>query len=142
MRANELRIGNFIESLKEGGTLGMTYVVRKIEDNIINSGIIKYTPIPIDEYWLWKCGFELFDYEPSSDGNDDDEFIYLSYKLLINGVKYYYTVTNTDGLGNSWDFCIKLSWDNDEVLLSRIQYVHQLQNLYFALTNEELTLKP
>lgn len=41
----------------------------------------------------------------------------------------------------------QLMYDGDlsetQVLpLNFIKYVHQLQNLYFALTNEELTLKP
>jgi hypothetical protein len=37
--------------------------------------------------------------------------------------------------GNGWLFYWDDKWDN------RIKYVHQLQNLYFFLTGEELTLK-
>ncbi len=33
------------------------------------------------------------------------------------------------------------SFYNQSSRLSTIKYVHQLQNLYFALTNEELTIK-
>jgi hypothetical protein len=36
-------------------------------------------------------------------------------------------------------FSNSVVWCNNEIL-EKLKYVHQLQNLYFALTNEELTL--
>ena len=36
---------------------------------------------------------------------------------------------------------ILLCLENDSTYLRDIKYVHQLQNLYFALTGEELTIK-
>lgn len=129
MKASDLRIGNFIERLKEDGTLGMTYVVRKIEDNIINSGIIKYTPIPIDEYWLLKFGFEFKDamyyFEISPNTYLELDCDGLSYNLFIRQIDQ------------------DLEKHNHLILFSiSVEFVHQLQNLVHSLTNKELTLKP
>lgn len=70
-----------------------------------------YEPIPLTEEWLEKSGFK-----------STVEWL-LKYKnnstLLVSDVKY--------GFQN--------------IPIQKIKYVHQLQNLYFALTGEELTIK-
>ena len=78
-------------------------------------------PIPLTEEWLLKFGFELsFDeYWVSADG---ELFIdKLSMRMVVagaTGYEYYYSEVG-----------------------KRIKFVHQLQNLYFALTSEELEIK-
>ncbi len=73
-----------------------------------------YNPIPLTEEWLFKFGFEI--------GYNQKKMLDVYCKdfgLLIersNGGNFYYKKVF-------------------------IQYVHQLQNLYFALTGEELVLK-
>ena len=77
-------------------------------------------PIPLTEEWLMRFGFD---------------------KVLPRNDKMYYRLND--------DFVIEennvflLGDDAFEMLKLRrkIKYVHQLQNLYFALTGEELTIK-
>ncbi len=77
------------------------------------------SPIPLTEEWLLKFGFELVNgvywtkFRISFE--EDDE-------------KGYWNMTESFG-GDLISFCVS------------IQYVHQLQNLYFALTNTELEIK-
>lgn len=68
--------------------------------------------IPITEEWLLKLGFEKGD---KVYGHDKSR-----HHIVINE-GFVYRVPG--------------------VSLRRIQYVHQLQNLYFALAGEELTIK-
>ena len=97
-------------------------------------------PIPLTEEWLLKAGFELYDYEPNEEGDEFPDFIYMSYKITPPEKLYYYTITNTPEDGGYFDFCIKVQFA-DYVMLNTLQYVHQLQNLYFALTGKELEFK-
>ena len=82
--------------------------------NIIKN-IDNYEPIPLTEEWLVKFGFLL----------DLHHHRRLTYSL--NRITTYMQ----DGI-----FWCDILWDCLE-----IKHVHQLQNLYFALTNEELTIK-
>ena len=81
--------------------------------NIIKN-IDNYEPIPLTEEWLVKFGFLL----------DLHHHRRLTYSL--NRITTYMQ----DGI-----FWCDILWDCLE-----IKYVHQLQNLYFALTNEELII--
>jgi hypothetical protein len=109
MKQNELRIGNYVY----------------FEDELLkfdfemgwNFDYIK--PIPLTEEWLLKFGFEYVE-------------SYNNYKIKTgdywNSLKFY-----------EGEWC----YNNDDsdagcYFLTTIKYVHQLQNLYFALTNEEL----
>lgn len=130
MEIKELRIGNYvIDNLGE---------ILKINGIRTESDLSHIRPIQLTEEWLLKYGFELYDYEPNSNIINNDDFIYLSYKNKLEGKGYYYTITNTHY--GSWQFCVKVVWA-EELLIAELKYVHQLQNLYFALTNEELTWK-
>jgi hypothetical protein len=75
-------------------------------------------PIPLTEEWLFKFGFK-FDGHCSWWKNKLIE-------LTIDTGEDEYSVFNDNG---------------DYITLKGIKYVHQLQNLYFALTGEELTIK-
>ena len=128
MKAQELRIGNYLKN----------DVVVKIDAKIIFNIWAEaedYEPIPITEEWILKFGFEMFDYLVSD--VFDDDFVYIAYKLMLKNKKSYYTICNrrTD----YFDFCLKVIWAK-EIQLSAIKYVHELQNLYFALEGEELEI--
>ena len=69
-----------------------------------------------------KCGFE----------NEIDEIDNQTYNI--------YFVTNTDYLIEYFYKDKKFIFTDDMGLKITINYLHQLQNLYFALTNEELTI--
>lgn len=102
----------------------------KTVDSICRSAVTFMDDIPsIDKYGEWV---DL----------DEVEFIPLTEELLINfgfifsGIvqqKKYLRLIYEDG-GKLFYYCHPL-------LKIEIKYVHQLQNLYFALTGEELEVK-
>ncbi len=116
MKANELRIGNFI-FYANGDICKVSY--HQIRYLIITTEKVNYSPIPLTEEWLLKFGFEK-----------------------SNVVDKYYTINNQFAISTADDkFRFIKGNFVCQLVLSELQYVHQLQNLYFALTNEELTIK-
>jgi len=115
MKANELRIGNkFILPNGEIGTISY----HEIRLMSISLDPINYKPIPLTEEWLLRFCFKKVRYEK-----------YAHEKL--DKLKAYPHVIK-DGYG----FYIQGAYT-----LPNIKYVHQLQNLYFALTGEELKIQ-
>ena len=110
MKAEELRIGNYISDIHASKTF--YEAVKKISDDRVFYGNFHshpkdLKPIPITEEWLLKFGFE-----------------YVNHTFRKH------------------KFCVNLK-ENELYILTEthrvyIEYVHQLQNLYFALTNQEL----
>ena len=78
----------------------------------------KIQPIPLTEEILLKLGFEK-----SSDNEQWFIGIY-GFCIVFDGV----------------DWCFKPRI-NDDLIVCYLKNIHQLQNLYFALTGEELTFK-
>lgn len=116
MKANELRIGNWIK-----GDTGIEFIISGVGiknlEEIPDAG---WEPIPLTEEWLLKFGFKKNDnifYHPN----------YPDYELE-NHSRY-------DGI---WGMGIEGYLDVRLGKLPETIYVHQLQNLYFALTGEEL----
>jgi hypothetical protein len=116
MIANELRIGNLIK-FSEDGTI---FTVGSIEErgftvqNDEETTWIEaeeFEPIPLTEEWLLKFGFKIWDRNKWSD-------LGMNIVLLENGDNFLFLANQRH---------------------VNIFYVHQLQNLYFALTGEELT---
>ena len=145
MKANELRIGNFI--LLGGNSFGtvvnittetdeepqVDFITIKIGGGYIDSTINGFYPIKLTEEWLVRFGFE---------GKESDGFcIPIEIELgELQYEKYLALEGSIDG------FYCDLVYKEDTIeeirmILKDIGYVHQLQNLYFALTGEELTLK-
>ena len=73
-----------------------------------------YRFIPLSEEWLIRAGFEKY--------SDKEFYIYTSKE---NEVRFYKS-------DSDWNLAY---------FITETRYVHQLQNLYFALTGEELTFK-
>lgn len=71
-------------------------------------------PIPLTPEWLERCGLQ------KKYWNSDKDL-----KLEMYENKAY--------IGNNFS--------TNATIIHNINYVHQLQNLYFALTDEELTIK-
>ena len=121
MTAEELRIGNKLDC----GALHLPYGIGEVIEICVDcltmrvNGRIETYPfdglkeIPLTEEWLLKARFERV-------GNDWFEI----------GDHFYPVGFNNDGE------LIIMDWDNPV-----IKYVHQLQNLYFALTNQEIAFK-
>lgn len=118
MKANELRIGNLLRYDKTQDYCFIELIhnnhfdCRSIVGNIFTPNA-KYEPIPLTEEWLLKFGFKRFPWGLVK-GN----------LLFKDDLKCSYLILQ---VGNGFD--------------TKIRYVHQLQNIYFALTGEELTIK-
>ena len=128
MTAAELRIGNSVFFNKNHNEIGNitsieTFLTDQFKVGFYNRIDIKYycdeiKPIPITEEWLLKFGFE----KHHSD--------YYNKIIMIK----------EDGEIKIFpSFDVNLSSAISISLF--IKYVHQLQNLYFALTGHELTIK-
>ena len=121
IQANELRIGNCVKLNNSDTTL----VPRDFQRYCKSFGIFEeFEPIKLSEEWLLKAGFEKDD--TGVDIFDQDYCEWYQKEFPVIGIlsqssdKSYIFDENTDTL--------------------RLKYVHQLQNLYFALTGEELEI--
>lgn len=127
MEAKELRIGNFITS-KSSSTYWEVNVddLKHIEDNPDH-----YEPIPLTEEWLLKFGFEKSDSDYQIQIQKDDKKGNTDYWIYVDS-----------GFDNETNkFKVQILCQEGCWLSLKTEYVHQLQNLYFALTGEELILK-
>ena len=128
MKANELRIGNIVHSFY----ISFNFCVEKIcKDSIAvsmdNCGIFNERPIrefngiPITEKWLLKFGFRK-----------DESYHLLTYvKGYEVSMNEHFSIEKRNG---GW-YCMAIAPNLE------IEFVHQLQNLYFALTGKELQLE-
>lgn len=124
MEVKELRIGNWV-------LLDWENVYRKVNVNVLAyisrsekiNKIHPFKPITLTEEILLKCGFEK-DLEDSVNNNID---------YILNNceywIQYHEDVNNFIFFGGGNSLGIKLN------------YLHQLQNLYFALTGKELEVE-
>jgi len=125
VKTTELRIGNYVshyvgDDLKVDVIADVGYHLlsspKSITSRKDNDVIKSLEPIPLTEEWLLNFGFASVDY-----GEYKKDRYILDCEYTDKGV-YYFIID---------DVCIEAD----------ILYVHQLQNLYFALTSEELKLK-
>jgi len=141
MEANELRIGNLIQLFRRPSDMKKTphkvrsifwhddgYYCIELDDLFIVNTLAGIEPIDLTEEWLLKLGFTK---SISPDGDDN------------------YHIMNKDGF--STDFTVE-HWTNTQKhskyhnhfhiygARRNIKYVHELQNLYYALTGKELNI--
>jgi hypothetical protein len=119
MKANEMRYGNYYcydGIIFKHNYIDFTLVIIDTPADRYCLDVEEIQPIPLTEEWLLKFGFEK------------EKPDYLWWRLngvtinVFNGEAYK---LNTGGY----------------TFYRHFKHVHQLQNLYFALTGEELTLK-
>ena len=115
MKAKELRIGNLVNVDEKAYKISGGDIYN-LENYSKNYGHL-YKPIPLTEEWLEKFGFM----QPDSN--------YLIWEK--QGFKPFCILF--EALINHWQIGVY-----GGRVFKRIKYVHQLQNLYFALTGEEL----
>jgi hypothetical protein len=139
MKAEELRIGNLIKGIYHDYDDGIDEeienetICKVVTLDVSGSGdypiyvysdeniehFSEFEPIPLTEEWLLKFGFK--------------------WKGLIAKGRY---LTLFTPCGKALVFKDNYFIFSGVTIEIQIKYVHQLQNLYFALTGEELTLKP
>ena len=133
MKAKDLRIGNYMHAVHENFS-EVVEVLDISEDEINHSagwdGVINYDLeyIPLTEEWLERLGF----IRPEKFWGDEwRKDIYWLNADIFNEIKVGgNTVVYQLGIGMS-----KPRWQR-----TQLKYVHQLQNLYYALAEEELTI--
>jgi hypothetical protein len=128
MKASELRIGNYYMFADYNGIVYRQ--VQEIKHNqfgllsdydIVNFEICR--PIPLTEEWVLKLGFEYHSFDKNY--------------VIKNKDGYCNSIKNNDG---EWCYNNDIS-DANCYFIRELKYVHQLQNLYYALNEEELTIK-
>lgn len=124
LNPKELRIGNLIASAAMKGIYSAVVVMTA--DRVNGSNQKYYNPIPLTEDWLLEFGF-------TTDWNDGGKPV-LRTEWKVKDLTVFY---HTRGLDKK-TACL---WHDIGFETGvKIRYVHQLQNLYFALTGRELEL--
>lgn len=147
LRANELRIGNYVNADLYNDDLILVESICSKNKEIFNStaGEIPLTsikPIELTEEWLIKLGFENWGKGKlySSEFESYDRFVLHN---VLDGTSNFEVHFIKSTYGNSEHYQYIISCDEDDRINwgKEIEYVHQLQNLYFCICGEELTLK-
>lgn len=135
MEARELRIGNIVHY----DFMGHDTSIRGIGTDVLwlngieHGGgpisIDNFSPIPLTEEWLLKFGFSAKDYKKGYIGID-----HKAGSMITDFVLTYPKV-----LGEHQDVFV---WEHSKWKYNTLKYVHELQNLFYCLTGEELTLTP
>ena len=128
IQANELRIGNII--IINGITVALGTELFCL---VVTNQTAPPQPIPLTPEILEKCGFDVVHKTNNHYAINDP-----------NGIKDSHKISVFPTINNQWHiaFSDTLNGYNDYTHTTKIQSLHQLQNLYFALTGEELTFKP
>jgi hypothetical protein len=135
MKAQELRLGNWVEIDTDSGWKPLQ--VEQIRWQAIASGFNvvhfdepeKLRPIPLTPEILEAVGFE------NSSGNTD----YIALYLEVGGIDNIIICFHGDK-GGILEYSLTCR-GADLVPPFEIQHLHQLQNLYYALTGQELNIK-
>lgn len=118
MISNELRIGNWLNDF----AMEPHQVIRLTKDKTILE-----TAIPLTEEWLIKFGF-------------NERADILKNKYYVLGIESDYGSELIASKNKESILCVYLTdCDGGNVGIEK-KYVHQLQNLYYCLCGEELTL--
>ena len=125
MTAQELRIGNYVNNMgvmiKFDEADWECIVSKAFSQNPME----RYTPIPLTEEWLLKFGFKYNKLQFCSN-------TIICHQYKIKGI----CLSIDERKVNKHEYSF---FGNN--FIRTVKHVHQLQNLYFALTGEELKLK-
>lgn len=123
MKVSELRLGNYI--LHNGEVMPVVQIERRyktifrLNDLDVDERIIEdhFRPIPITPEWLERLGWQVVDQG--------------------SGAYYWLEKQCWFHIHSSADGTLYANFNNNAIPINSL---HQLQNLYFALTGEELTI--
>lgn len=119
INANELRIGNWVRYHHDGGFIDAPIFHLTDED-------VRVLPIPLTPEILEKAGFTM-----SDTIWDEDYLSFRANETQPNEIEIKY-IDNVIILGTGDSYY--------DVELTHIKHLHQLQNLIFALTGQELEI--
>lgn len=160
MNANELRLGNFVELPSFNGKGENIIADLNYHTFFVTSTVIKDAEyygkdwagraIPLTEDWLLKFGFKVSrDNSYPSDERKEKGFVIN--EGLYGKLSDYFRVYWRNEAQKIWVDELWPHKKNDQgsnyflyvnqSYVMGINYVHQLQNLFFTLTGEELTIK-
>lgn len=126
MKADELMIGNYYNEFGIPKQVTAEFMLKLENIQKCKKIAIDVSPIPLTEEWLLKFGFEIKD------------TVNRGYLIPINyDFQKEYLYCSNDGIIALWSE----KKQQDFGIMRGCKYVHQLQNLYFALTNKKLTIK-
>ena len=117
IQANELRIGNYVYAFGVLLQVLPEHILNLYQIEVVKKVCIDLTPIPLTEDWLIKFGINL-------------------------GVWFYddsFLISKKDD--DTYQIYVQNAPQTQRICFAEFKYVHQLQNLYFALTGKELTFK-
>ncbi len=154
IKANELRIGNWKSAISNSNVYSQVTIDDFYEEYTTGQAFFHMQPIPLTKEWLLKFGFEfesskrngrhfnkiieLFPQNPDHYGRSKRiiPLLYLEGRAEKNG-------DQDDRWHPEDQFCFM--WGEFREMAPgrdiNIVYVHQLQNLYFSLTGEDLMIK-
>jgi hypothetical protein len=128
LTANEVRLGNYhfyhiVDKLDERGEYDEVCQIDAEDFRILeNFDCPEYKPIPLDDIWLRDFGFV----------KEGRSWLMGVHEGIFSGlIKLTYNKTL-----NTWIFSIGRYRD-----ITMIKYVNHLQNVFFALTDQELKRK-
>lgn len=140
MTSNELRIGNLVYPIELWDGEPYSVTAENLSESIYESVDVNHekrlvhilngqiAPIPLTEEWLLTLGFEKIERE-----NYKSRKWYLR-EDIPHAIRFNLQKATIGGQQ-------VMSAHKNDACVQHIQYVHQLQNLYFALSGEEITVQ-
>ena len=144
MKANELRIGNYIQMYEEDTFIVINLTLTDI-CNVESDTEHRFQPIKLTENWLRKSKYNETLKEWKGNGQDyqpeTSKTKQIRYELTEDIYLIFQYFSYRANKEDKWitDRSIMIEYYGNLIQLTRY-YIHTLQNLYFALTNKELKI--
>lgn len=148
MDVKELRIGNLFRQTKDKEpkeVISIDYMVDLDNDKegyIVNSSWLdEFEPIPLTEGILLKCGFDNWGNGNLYVNNNEKYTRHVIYNGIDGSSNFevHYITSTYEGIINN-EYVVSIDENERVHVFYELKHLHQLQNLYFALTGQELTI--
>lgn len=134
IKASELRIGNCIwdDTLQR-----VKFVTHRVISDLASSAEpLPYSPIALTREWLVRCGFNKLE-QVIGIYEDELHYSYRNHKLELTFTVAYVVDRSPADITR-----IRIRLDGEILFVPKgIIHLHQLQNIYHALTGDEITIK-